>query len=335
MRALTSRRRPEALSVLSGRSSGAASVAAVELGVDEERRCPRCDTPGAVSRGRARGLRRYRCKGCGRTFNAVTGAPLSGLHRKDRWLSFGEALATGETVKASAERCGVAVGTAFRWRHRFLKAVATAPDKLKGIVEADETYVLESRKGERTLKRKARRRGGKASKRGLSREQVPVLMAAARGGATVSAVLPAVTADALRNALEPAVAKDILLLSDAHRYPPCAAALGVRHEALNATAGERVRGPPAHSDGEQSPRPVQGFPPRLPRRRYPIPRQLPAMVPPRRLAPHTFPENMPRRSNRKSHAYESIIEPEVKIQGVNVRATRKPLLRVRFPAPAQ
>ena len=55
---------------------------------------------------------------------------------------------------------------------------------------------------------------------------------------------PRESGDALRNALEPAVAKDILLLSDAHRsYPPCAAALGVRHEALNATAGERVRGP--------------------------------------------------------------------------------------------
>ena len=73
-------------------------------------------------------------------------------------------------MKASAERCGVSVGTAFRWHHRFLEAVATAPEKLKGIVEVDETYVLESRKGERNLKRKARRCGGKASKRGLSRE---------------------------------------------------------------------------------------------------------------------------------------------------------------------
>ena len=53
---------------------------------------------------------------------------------------------------------------------------------LKGIVEADETYVLESRKGARGLGRKARRRGGKAKKRGLSREQVPVLMAADRSG---------------------------------------------------------------------------------------------------------------------------------------------------------
>ena len=146
--ALTEAQREEAREVLSGRSEADAALAAVELGVDEERRCPRCDTPGAVSKGKARGLRRYLCKkGCGRTFNALTGTPLSRLRHKERWLSFGEALAEGETVKASSERCDVAVTTAFRWRHRFLKAVATAPDKLKGIVEADETYVLASPQG--------------------------------------------------------------------------------------------------------------------------------------------------------------------------------------------
>ena len=239
---LTEGQRREALAVLSGRSAAAASVAAVELGVDGDRRCPRCGTPGAVSMGRARGLRRYRCKGCGRTFDAATGTPLSGLHHKERWLSFGASLSAGETVKASAARCGVSVTTAFRWRHRFLKAVEEAPEKLKGIVEADETYVLKSRKGERKLDRKARRRGGKAAKRGVSREQVPVLVAADRGGATVSAVLPAVTAAALEGALEPVVEADVVLVSDgAASYPPCAAALGVRHEALNVAAGERVR----------------------------------------------------------------------------------------------
>ena len=88
---------------------------------------------------------------------------------------------------------------------------------LKGIVEADETYVLESRKGGRGLGRKARRRGGKAKKRGLSREQVPVLMAADRSGTTVSAVLPRVDVAALTAALDPVVAKDALLVSDGHR----------------------------------------------------------------------------------------------------------------------
>ena len=109
--------------------------------------------------------------------------PLSGLHRKDKWLSFGACLADGLTVRASAERCRLAVNTAFRWRHRFPAAKDLKARKLTGIVEADETYVLESRKGARNLERKARRRGGKASKRGLSDEQVPVrlsLIAAVR-----------------------------------------------------------------------------------------------------------------------------------------------------------
>ena len=121
-RGLTRAQRREALAVLSGRSEGEASKAAIELGVDEARRCPHCASEGAVSRGMARGLRRYQCKGCGRTFNALSGTPLSGLHHKERWLSFGASLAKGETVKASAARCDVAVSTAFRWRHRFLAA---------------------------------------------------------------------------------------------------------------------------------------------------------------------------------------------------------------------
>ena len=242
-RGLTRAQRREALAVLSGRSEGEASKAAIELGVDEARRCPHCSSEGAVSRGMARGLRRYQCKGCGRTFNALSGTPLSGLHHKERWLSFGASLAKGETVKASAARCDVAVSTAFRWRHRFLAAARSDSEVLKGIVEADETYVLESRKGARGLGRKARRRGGKAKKRGLSREQVPVLMAADRSGTTVSAVLPRVDAAALTAALDPVVAKDALLVSDGGAsYPPCAAALGVSHEALNRSMGERVRG---------------------------------------------------------------------------------------------
>ena len=128
-------------------------------------------------------------------------------------------------------------------RHRFLAAARSDSEVLKGIVEADETYVLESRKGARGLGRKARRRGGKAKKRGLSREQVPVLMAADRSGTTVSAVLPRVDAAALTAALDPVVAKDALLVSDGGAsYPPCAAALGVSHETLNRSMGERVRG---------------------------------------------------------------------------------------------
>jgi len=142
-----------------------------------------------VANGKARGLHRYLCKACGRTFGALTGTRLSGLHRKEDWLTFGACLAEGDTIKTSSERCGVAVSTAFRWRHRFLEAVQTGAEKLRGIVEADETFVLSSRKGSRAWKtgkqgdmpadppdRKPRKRGGKAAKRGLSHELVPVLV---------------------------------------------------------------------------------------------------------------------------------------------------------------
>ena len=119
--------------------------------------------------------------------------------------------------------------------------VRQAPDRLAGIVEADETFVLESRKGERKLDRKPRRRGGKARKPGLSREQVPILVAADR--ATLSHTLPALNAKSVKEVLEPVVARDALLVSDANRcYPPVAAALDILHESINASAGERVRG---------------------------------------------------------------------------------------------
>lgn len=245
-----------AVEVLSGGSAGEASLAAIELGVGEDRCCPHCGATGAVANGKARGMQRYLCRGCKRSFGALTGTRLSGLHRKEAWLTFGSSLADGDTVKVSAARCGVAVSTEFRWRHRFLAAIETTAGKLRGIVEADETFVLASRKGDRRWAqakagqvvadlpdRKPRKRGGKAQKRGHSEEQVPVLVAVDRSGTTITAVLPAITAEAIGAVLSPALDKDALLVTDGcTSYRPCAAVLGVSHEALNQSDGPRVRG---------------------------------------------------------------------------------------------
>ena len=240
---LSPAQRQQAQAVLLGEAEPSASLAAIEARVAEDREYPHCGTPGAVSRGKTRGLRRYQCKACNKTFNAATGTALQGLHKKDKWLTFAGCLCDGLTVRASAKRCNFAASTAFRWRHRFLGTKDQEPPKLKGIVEADETYVLESRKGDRKLERKARRRGGKASKRGLSDEQVPILVAVDRNGTTACSVLPSVTADSIRCVLESRIDDDILLVTDGNNvYPPCAKSLGVRHEALNQSAGERVRG---------------------------------------------------------------------------------------------
>ena len=296
---LTAAQREEVAAALSGRPQGAASLATIELGVDEERRCAHCGSGGSVSRGKARGLRRYRCKACGKTFGALTGTALSGLHHKERWLSFGESLAEGETIRASAARCGIAPSTAHRWRHRFLEAVRQAPDRLAGIVEADETFVLESRKGERKLNRKPRRRGGKARKRGLSREQVPILVAADRTGATLSHTLPALNADSVREALEPVIARDALLVSDASGcYAPAAAALTIPHESINRSLRRRACARrPAHPDGQQPPQRDQGVSASLPRHRHQEPRQLPQVVPSHRTRRPAIPESVSRGGN--------------------------------------
>lgn len=240
---LSPEQRLETGRLLAGQPSLEAVIDLLEARVRTMRACPHCTVGGMVIRGRANGLSRYYCKSCGKTSNALTGTPLARLRYKDRWAEFAASLSDGDTVKISAERCAVAGSTAFRWRHRFLRAVTTGAIKLRGIVEADETFVLCSRKGERNLDRKARKRGGKASKRGLSDEQIPVLVAADRSGTTVSAVLPTVSAAHLQAVLQPVLDPDALLVTDGcTSYPPCAAAMGISHESLNQTAGERVRG---------------------------------------------------------------------------------------------
>jgi transposase-like protein len=154
--------------------------------------CPHCGCEGARSRGRANGKPRCRCAGCRRTFNAVSGTPLAGLHCPDRWEGRAQAPINRETVAEAAGRCEIDCTTAFRRRHRFLSALnLDKPRQLSGIVEAGETFILESFKGRRgDLPRPARKRGGKAAKRGLSAEQVPVIAARDGSGATADAVLP-------------------------------------------------------------------------------------------------------------------------------------------------
>jgi hypothetical protein len=110
---------------------------------------------------------------------------------KEKWAAQTEAMIDGVSTAKAARRCGVHYTTAFRWRHRFLASLAgDKPKTLTGIVEGDETVILESFKGKRSdMPRKPRKRGGKAAKRGLSAEQVPVIVARDRQGATTDAVL--------------------------------------------------------------------------------------------------------------------------------------------------
>ena len=106
--------------------------------------CPHCAGREVVGWGRSHGLLRFRCKSCGRTFNALTKTPMAHLRKKEKWLDHARAMIEGKSLAKTAQLCGVHPTTAFRWRHRFLRAPAVnKPRSLSGIVEADETFVLE------------------------------------------------------------------------------------------------------------------------------------------------------------------------------------------------
>ncbi|HEX8605779.1 MAG TPA: hypothetical protein VF774_24260 [Pseudoduganella sp.] len=102
-----------------------------------KRICPHCAGNRCHRCGQANGLQRYRCLGCGRSFNSLTGTPLARLRLREKWLPYLQCLIGSETVRAASRRVAVAKSTSFRWRHRFLAGLRRAPlPRLSGIVEA-------------------------------------------------------------------------------------------------------------------------------------------------------------------------------------------------------
>lgn len=242
---LTATQRRELLQRLQAAPQHEQVLQMVESRLDGPRQCPHCQGVKLVRNGHADGMQRYKCRGCGRTFNALSTTPLARLRLKDRWLQQADALCQGLIVRLAAERLQVAPSTAFRWRHRFLRLAQQAkPGALGGVVEVDQTYQLRSYKGQTVPGRIARSRGGKAATRGMSREHVPMLMARDRSGATTDFVLPADRIAEVSAVLQPVVAGDAILCTDGSpMLASVARQLQLAHEALNLKAGVRVRGP--------------------------------------------------------------------------------------------
>ena len=223
---------------------GCASIADIEARFAAALACPHCRSARVVGWGFANGFRRYRCKACKVTFNALTRTPLAQLHKRELWIGNAQALVDGIALRKVAARLDVHVETAFRWRHRFLaEPKSVRPKVLEGTVEADETYFLYSQKGQRKLDRPARTRGGTAKKRGLSAEQVPVLIARDRNKATTDQILPDRSAQSIEAALGPVISKSAVLVSDgASAYRAFAGRAKIPHIALNLSAGEHTFG---------------------------------------------------------------------------------------------
>jgi len=241
---LTPAQKAELLEALSARDDEAEVGQLVHLRFAQLPTCPHCGGTRIVRNGSASGLQRYKCRGCQRTFNALSKTPLARLRMKAKWLQQQEVLVQGLIVRLASAELGVAPSTAFRWRHRFLRlAKPVKAPALTGVVEADETFFLRSNKGQRPG-RMPRKRGGRASRKDRGGDLIPVLVARDRSGATADFLLEAVSKACLSETLKPRVSADAILCTDGSAAMAATAKeLCVHHEAMNLSAGERVRGP--------------------------------------------------------------------------------------------
>jgi transposase-like protein len=184
--------------------------------IAERRCCPHCDGSHVVKHGIEFESQRFRCKGCGKTFTALTGTPFHRLRDKTKLLENAACMADGLSVRKTAARLGFSVQKAFRWRHKFLGFLnIQKPAALTGVIEADETLFPVSYKGQRKgMPRLSKKRSGK-TKDGGGAEKTTVVVAVQRGTQIeFDQVLVQGTAVALTEALRPVLGADAVLSTD-------------------------------------------------------------------------------------------------------------------------
>ena len=149
--------------------------------------CPFCRDTHIVKNGTQKGVQRYLCRQCRKSFSDQTATPSYHSKKSPKlWLQYLKCMLSGYTIRKCAEECKINIATAFFWRHKILDALTTAigVGDLEGLVEADETFFRYNRKGNftkvRSYKKGIRTSTGrttkqaKQKKRGLSRDQVAV-----------------------------------------------------------------------------------------------------------------------------------------------------------------
>ncbi|MGR3564685.1 MAG: IS1595 family transposase [Heliomarina sp.] len=238
------------------------AISEIEARAIQDHKCPYCGDERRQKWGRTRTkVQRYRCTGCQKTYSGRTGSAIGRLHRPDLFLvALRDMLGTAapQSVRKLARQLGLNKYTVWRWRMLVFSIIGSSSAvSFSGIVEADETFQRESRKGSREWVRHfadpkkvappPRPRWedfttkGLKMMRGLSKWQLPILTVADRGGARLFRRLPNRKSVTLERAMKPLVPSDAVLCSDgANGYKNVAAAGGLEHFVVGSKPGTRV-----------------------------------------------------------------------------------------------
>lgn len=189
------------------------------------RACPRCGSRAVVGWGGFSGRRRFRCRGCRRTFSDFTATPFFRSRYPLHWHAFAGCMRDGLSVRAAGHRIGVHKDTAWRWRHRLLAGLAPREQELlQEQVYLGQGLFPHSEKGARGLQR------GHYPRRYLDpdRPLIRVLFARDVHRRSLAAVLTAEvmgrpTLDEVRAHLLPRLGNVCVLRSQWGRYGPLGA----------------------------------------------------------------------------------------------------------------
>ncbi len=208
--------------------------------------CPRCHSEKVIRNGKPNGRQKYKCNDCTRIFSDQTHTPFRGTHYPDKWLPFMEQMINGLSIRKSAKALEIDPNTVFTWRHKVLTSLKRMElDEFEDLLEIDETYFLHSEKGSRSIVgRDPRKRGGTAKRRGISREQVCVVVARDRSKRTQARVacMGAINRAQADILLKPYIGSVSSVCTDANgTWGAFAGGNKINHVVLNASKKQRVK----------------------------------------------------------------------------------------------
>lgn len=208
--------------------------------------CSHCGHTKYVKFGFKSGSQRYKCKLCKKSFTEYSGTWMAGIHHKDKMDAYLELMVEEKSLDKIKDALSINKKTAFDWRHKILASLSDkGKDDFTGITESDETFFLNSEKGRNVTHREPRKRGGKSKTRGVSKDQVAVIVTQDRKSnmdltvATMGRLKKVDIEKAIGTRIKP---DQTILCSDAHvSYKGFAMDNQIEHHPLKAIIKQRVK----------------------------------------------------------------------------------------------
>jgi len=116
--------------------------------------CPLCGGRNYIKYGSYKGIQRYQCKECWKTFSKATNSLWSYSKKNpSQWIEFIELMMEKKSLRFCADKLNISLVTAFYWRHKILYGLKldSIPNELKGDIYIVKIIIPENFKGCRKI----------------------------------------------------------------------------------------------------------------------------------------------------------------------------------------